>query len=133
MLMVLLLALFTLPILEVIVFIRVADQIGWLSVIGFTLLTAVIGTLMIRAQGLRALATAQEAMAAGKAPVAAVVDGVFLTVAAPLLMTPGFVTDAMGFLLLVPALRHALARVVLRRLEKRLTVVRMDRYDGPMR
>lgn len=117
------------PILEIFVIVKAGGAIGWLSVIGLTILTAVVGTAVIRWQGLTALRQVQSSMADGRVPVAPAIDGVFLIIAAPLLMTPGFVTDAFGFLILIPAVRHALARAALRRLKRaaddgRVTIIR---------
>lgn len=107
-----------LPIAEIFVFVQAGESIGWLSVIGLTILTAVLGTVLIRAQGFEALNKLRAATSEGKAPVEPVVDGVFLLVAAPLMMTPGFITDTFGFLLLVPPVRHEIARYALRRFRR---------------
>ncbi|MHA7872547.1 MAG: FxsA family protein, partial [Hyphococcus sp.] len=72
-----------------------------------------------------ALQAAQKDMQEGRAPVSSAVDGALLIVAAPLLMTPGFLTDAMGFALLVPPVRVFLGRLALRHLKKRI-----DRGDA---
>lgn len=112
------LALLVLPILEIIIFVNAGASIGWLSVIGLTILTALLGTALIRVQGMGALAQLRSSMGDGQAPVAPVVDGVFLIIAAPLMMTPGFLTDAIGFVLLVPPIRHEIARLALRRLRR---------------
>ncbi|WOI53272.1 FxsA family protein [Parvularcula sp. LCG005] len=121
--------LFGLPILEVAVFLKAADAIGWLNVIFMTILTAVAGTAIIRWQGLAAIRELQRTVADGRPPVAPAVDGVFLLLAAPLMMTPGFVTDTLGFLLLVPPVRHAIARWALGKLKRsmdngRVTIIR---------
>ncbi|RFB05445.1 FxsA family protein [Parvularcula marina] len=107
-----------LPIAEIALFIKASAVIGWWSVIGLTILTAVLGTALIRVQGFQALHNLRGSMAEGKAPVEPVVDGVFLLIAAPLMMTPGFLTDTIGFLLLVPPVRHEIARYALRRLRR---------------
>ncbi|MEO0879647.1 MAG: FxsA family protein, partial [Pseudomonadota bacterium] len=60
----------------------------------------------------------QNNMADGKIPVEAAVDGVFLAIAAPFLMTPGFLTDIVGFSLLVPPVRRLLARAALNRFRR---------------
>ena len=121
--------LFGLPILEIFVFVQAGGSIGWLNVLLLTILTAVLGTAIIRWQGLQALADLRQAMADGRPPVAPVVDGIFLLMAAPLLMTPGFVTDACGFLLLVPQVRHTIARWALGKIQNavkdgKVTIIR---------
>ena len=127
--LILFLALIALPIIEIMVFVQAADAIGWLSVIGLTILTAVLGTALIRIQGFAAVQQLRASMQDGRAPVEPVVDGVFLLVAAPLMMTPGFVTDGIGVALLVPPIRHAIARWALAKLKRsvdsgRVTIIR---------
>lgn len=112
--------LLVLPIVEIAVIVEVGQATNWLVVIGLTILTAVIGAAIIRRQGMRAATEYRAAVSAGQVPVQAAVDGAALLVAAPFLMTPGFVTDAFGFALLVPAIRRAVAREVLKRLKKKI-------------
>ena len=121
--------LLVLPILEIALIVEVGQATNWLVVIALTIATAVIGAALIRRQGAAALREVQAARAAGAVPVAAAVDGAALLLAAPLMMTPGFVTDAFGFALLVPPIRHAAARLILRRLRRgiergQVTVIR---------
>lgn len=124
------LLLLAMPVIEIIVFIQAGAVIGWVQVILLTIATAVGGAVLIRLQGFQALRQLQQNMADGKPPVAPVVDGVFLMMAAPLLMTPGFVTDAFGFTLLIPAVRRAIARYALSKLKAQMdsgkvTIIRM--------
>ena len=118
-----------LPIVEIALIVEVGQATNWLVVIGLTIATAVIGAGLIRRQGAAALREVQASRQAGEVPVAAAVDGAALLLAAPLMMTPGFVTDVFGFALLVPAVRHAAARVLLGRLKRgieqgRVTIIR---------
>jgi UPF0716 protein FxsA len=116
-----LVALFVLgPIAEIWVLLATGGVIGAPAVIGLCLLTAIIGGVLLRLQGLAALSAARRDLDAGRAPVEAAVDGVFLVLAAPMLLLPGFLTDFAGFLLLVPPLRHAMARWALARLRRRM-------------
>lgn len=112
------LALIALPIIEIMVIVYAGGAIGWLNVILLTIGTAALGTVIIRAQGLSAIQRIQEDMRDGQMPVGPAVDGAFLLVAAPFLMTPGFITDGIGFLLLVPPVRMVIGRYILRRLQK---------------
>ncbi|MEM6649775.1 MAG: FxsA family protein [Pseudomonadota bacterium] len=116
--LILFLILLALPVIEIIIFVQAGAQIGWVSVILLTILTAVLGTLLIRVQGFQALNSLRQSMAEGRPPVAPMVDGIFLLLAAPLMMTPGFVTDGLGFLLLVPPIRYFIARHALKRLKQ---------------
>ncbi|GAB5388723.1 MAG: FxsA family protein [Alphaproteobacteria bacterium] len=110
----LLIAFILIPLLEIAVFIQVGDAIG----LGFTilgiLLTAFIGLGLIRAQGLAAMTRAQEQMQAGKPPVKEILTGACLLIAGALLLTPGFVTDTIGFLLLTPVFRAVMGATLLK-------------------
>lgn len=107
----LILALFiVVPLAEIAVFIAAGEAIGLLPTIITVIVTAVIGTYLLQRQGLSAMARTQEAMAAGQMPVESIVDGIYLLVAGALLLTPGFITDGVGFLLFVPPVRRWLAK-----------------------
>ncbi len=96
----------TLPLLELYVLIQVGDDIGGLNTIALCLLTAFVGGMLIRWQGLMTLMDARKRMAAGNVPAEHAFHGILLTLAGVLLFTPGFITDSAGFLLLVPPLRR---------------------------
>lgn len=102
------------PLIEIAVFIEVGDRIGLWPTIAVVVATAVAGGTMLRHQGMSVLARAQKAMERQEFPVAEIVDGICLLFAGALLLTPGFVTDALGFVLMVPGLRNALVRPVWR-------------------
>lgn len=104
------------PVAEIYVLLSAGGAFGVWPVIAACIGTAVLGGVLLRIQGFNALLSARRDLEAGKAPVEAAVDGVFLVVAAPMLLLPGFITDFAGFLLLVPPLRRAIARAALRRL-----------------
>ncbi|MBB4265173.1 FxsA family protein [Roseospira visakhapatnamensis] len=110
----LLLAFIATPILEIAVLLKVGGLIGLMPTLVLVVLTAVIGTALLRAQGLSTLNRARESLNRGEAPVRAVFDGACLLVGGALLLTPGFVTDTLGFLLLVPPVRAALLRSLTR-------------------
>jgi UPF0716 protein FxsA len=93
------------PLAEVGVFIQVGGLLGLWPTLALCLLTAAIGTLCIRYQGFNLINQAKAQLDAGEAPVFAVVSGACLLVAGILLLVPGFVTDAVGFLLLLPPAR----------------------------
>ncbi len=94
------------PIVEIALFVQIGGAIG----LGWTLLiilaTAMLGARAIRRQGLNALARAQAQMASGQPPVGEIVHGVLILIAGIMLLTPGFFTDTMGFLLLFPVTRR---------------------------
>ncbi|MFK7901793.1 MAG: FxsA family protein [Nitratireductor sp.] len=96
------------PALEIGVFIMVGGQIGILATIGMILLTAVIGSILLRWQGFQVLTKFQAESAAGKVPGKELLHGAMILVAGVLLLTPGFVTDSIGFLLFVPGVRNVI-------------------------
>ncbi|MEE2699497.1 MAG: FxsA family protein [Pseudomonadota bacterium] len=93
------------PIVEIILFIIVGDRIGLLATIGVVILTAIIGTFLIRHQGIATIKKAQENLKENIFPVNEVFDGLCILIAGALLLTPGFFTDAIGFSLFIPSLR----------------------------
>ena len=103
------------PIIEIFFLIKVGETIGaWWTII-LVVLTAVIGAGLLRQQGLSTLARFQQNMAQGKLPAQEMVEGILLAVGGALLMTPGFVTDAIGFLCLLPFSRQFLAKTIIKR------------------
>jgi UPF0716 protein FxsA len=111
----LLLAFVAVPLIEIGLFIQVG---GWLTLwptLAIVLATGVIGTVLVRAQGLRVLAELRQSLGQMRDPLSPLAHGAMILVAGVLLLTPGFFTDAVGFLLLVPALRQMIiARIVAR-------------------
>lgn len=94
------------PLLEAWLLINVGQVIGAASTIGLIVLTAALGVFWLRKQGISTLARIQNSMAAGKMPATELVEGALLLIAGALLLTPGFATDAIGFLLLWPITRR---------------------------
>jgi UPF0716 protein FxsA len=109
------LAFLLIPIAEIYVLIQVGTVIGALLTIALVVFTAVLGSVLIRAQGLATLARVRTAMERGEVPALELMEGMCLLVAGALLLTPGFVTDSIGFSLLVPALRRAMVLTLLER------------------
>jgi UPF0716 protein FxsA len=107
------------PVIEIAVFIRVGGWIGLWPTIAIVILTAAIGSWLLRLQGLNTLARVQDAFQRGEMPVAELFNGLCLLLAGALLLTPGFVTDAVGFLLFLPSFRMFLVGYGWRFLQKR--------------
>jgi UPF0716 protein FxsA len=107
------------PLAEIAVFIKVGGWLGLGPTLALIILTAVAGAWMLRHQGLAVLTRAQRQMQQGALPVAEVFEGCCLLIAGALLLTPGFLTDAVGALLLLPAVRAALYRRLRRHVELR--------------
>ena len=103
------------PLLEIYLLIQVGGLIGAWPTVFLVVFTAVLGAALLRHQGLYTLNKVQTAMARGEIPTLAMLEGVVLILCGALLLTPGFFTDALGFLGLVPSLRQALIRAVLAR------------------
>jgi len=97
------------PIVEIAVLIQVGGALGLLPTLAIVILTAIIGTRMLRSQGRATFERARQRMGSGEMPASEIVEGMLLLVGGVLLLTPGFVTDAFGFLCLVPASRAWLA------------------------
>jgi UPF0716 protein FxsA len=98
------------PLIEIYFLIEVGSIIGGLPAIGLCLLTAAIGGILVRTQGLKTLLNAQKQLAHGTMPAEAGMHGAMLIIAGVLLFTPGFFTDTAGFALLIPALRGLIIR-----------------------
>ncbi len=110
-------ALIGVPLLEIAVFIQVGGLIGLWPTLGLVVLTAVVGTWQLRAQGLATLTRARGQIDRGVLPTHELFDGLCLLVAGALLLTPGFVTDALGLLLFVAPFREVLRGWVTRHLK----------------
>ncbi|HKK56423.1 FxsA family protein [Marinobacter sp.] len=104
------------PIVEMTILIKVGVAIGALNTVGLVLLTAVIGAALLRQQGLSTLLKANQRLNSGELPAREVAEGLILAVGGALLLTPGFVTDGIGFLCLLPGSRHWLAGQALKRM-----------------
>ncbi|NQW01481.1 MAG: FxsA family protein [Rhodospirillales bacterium] len=114
-----LLALIVMPIVEIAVFIEVGGRIGLFNTIAVVFITAVAGTALLRWQGLSVLGRAQESLRVNRFPMEEVFDGLCLVFAGALLLTPGFVTDGIGFLLFLPPVRQILKRFAIRHISLR--------------
>ena len=120
-----LIAFIALPLLEIGVFISVGEDIGILATVAATIVTAVLGTVLVRTQGLTTLHKVSESLNRGDMPLRPVFDGACQLVAGALLLAPGFITDALGLLLFVPIVRGGLLAWLMSRTAL-FTVVRAD-------
>ena len=105
----------TIPLVEIYFLIQVGEVIGAWPTVLLVVITAVLGVWLLRWQGLSTLTRVQTSLQHGELPAQAMLEGMLLLVAGALLLTPGFVTDGFGFLILVPPLRHRMAGWLLQR------------------
>ncbi|WP_027859353.1 FxsA family protein [Marinobacterium jannaschii] len=115
------------PIIEITVLLKVGELIGGWYTVGLVLLSAFIGVNMLRYQGLSTLARAQQRMAMGEMPGQEMIEGIVLAVGGALLVTPGFVTDVIGFSCLIPFTRQGFVRLLM----SRFTMVTMQQNQNP--
>ena len=114
----LLLLFIALPAIELALLIEIGQRIGTLETLGLIVVTGIVGASMARSQGLRVIANVQKQLGRGEMPADSLVDGLMILIASALLVTPGILTDAFGFLCLVPAFRSRVKREVIRRFER---------------
>jgi UPF0716 protein FxsA len=107
------------------VIIQVGQAIGALWTILLLIADSVIGVRLLSWQGRNAWRRFQEALAAGRVPHAEILDGVMIVVGGTLLLTPGFITDAVGLLLLLPPTRALIRRALVRSLRRRGAIARV--------
>ena len=112
------------PVLELIVMFKVAGAFGWLETLSVLVLISFVGAWLVRRQGLSMLMRIQRELSEGTVPTKSVVDGLLLLVAGVLLLTPGFVSDVFGILLVLPPTRIALRTALIRRYRSRIEVYR---------
>ncbi len=96
------------PIVEIYLLIQVGGLIGVMPTIGLVVLTAVIGAALLRAQGLQTYLRFNQALSEGRLPATEILEGVALLIGGALLLTPGFFTDFIGFICLIPFSRRIL-------------------------
>ena len=115
------------PLIEIYFLIEIGEQIGSGFTVFMVVLTALIGAGLVRYQGFTTLARAQREMLNDRLPAVEVIEGALLLLAGALLLIPGFITDALGFILLVPPLRQYFIR---RFMQKRVVQADSRIYDG---
>ena len=98
------------PVVEVILFVTVGDAIGILSTAAMVVGTALLGAALVKRQGIATWARARRRLESGQLPGDELAHGAMILVSGALLLTPGFLTDAIGFALLVPAVRDVVKR-----------------------
>ncbi len=107
------------PLVELALLLQVAERVGSLPTVALVVFTGALGAVLARRQGLRAWSEVQRELARGRSPGSALVDGLAILVGAAFLLTPGILTDAVGFGLLVPRARRWLAAGATRAMRQR--------------
>ena len=127
------------PAVELILLIEIGQRIGTLATIGLIVGTGIVGASLARQQGISTFARLRKDLEAGRLPAEPIVDGVLILVAAAVLITPGVLTDLVGFLCLVPACRRLIKRSLKRRFERAMrkgtagVIVTLDDAGDPSR
>jgi UPF0716 protein FxsA len=121
------------PLVELYVIIQVGEAIGALPTIGLLVLDSLLGAALLRSQGRLAWRRFREALRAGRPPAREVLDGALVIFGGALLLTPGFVTDVLGALLLIPPTRAIARRRLARRFRSRLLVCLATSADAARR
>jgi len=112
---ILLILFLVIPLVEIYFLISVGEVIGAFATVFMVVFTAILGAMLLRSQGLSTLRRVQEASARGEIPALEMIEGMMLLVGGALLLTPGFFTDAIGFICLITPLRQAVIRYWIKR------------------
>ena len=129
------LAFLLVPLIEIALFIQVGGLIGLWPTLAIVVITAIVGTALVRSQGLRALGELQGSFSRLEDPTTPLAHGAMILLAGALLLTPGFFTDAVGFAFLVPRFRAAAYRAIRDRVKVQSfgTPGGMGQRPGPQR
>tara|TARA_B100000686_G_scaffold271184_1_gene287801 strand:+ start:3196 stop:3585 length:390 start_codon:yes stop_codon:yes gene_type:complete len=105
--------------MEVILFITVGKHIGLWNTILIIIVTGIIGAILVKSQGISIINKAMEELKSNKMPILSIFEGIAILVAGAFLLTPGFLTDTLGGLLLIPKTRNILIEYIISFLKKR--------------
>ena len=119
MLLKLFLAFTTIPIIEIFLLIEIGSMFGALTAVTLVILTGFLGAFLARMQGMQTLYRIQESLREGRMPSGELLDALLIVIAGLVLLTPGFLTDSAGFLLLIPATRNSIKYWLRRQIELR--------------
>jgi UPF0716 protein FxsA len=111
------------PFAEIFVLLQVGHAIGVVNTLGLLILVSVVGAWLAKREGLGVLRRMQRSVDAGRVPGTELVDGFLILLAAALMLTPGFLTDVLAILLLLPPVRAVVRRELRRRLARRIQLI----------
>ncbi len=118
------------PALEIFLLIKIGTQIGALNTVSLIFLTALIGVYFAKLQGIKTLKSGMVNLYQNKMPIYEIISGASIAMAALLLIVPGFFTDFIGFLLLVPFTRRILFALIFKNKPKSQTTNHNETIDG---
>ena len=108
-----LISIIAIPIIEILLFIKIGENIGAINTVLLIIFTAIVGVYFARIQGIRTIKSGFINIYQNKLPIYEILSGASIAIAAVLLITPGFFTDTMGFLLLIPITRKLLLNPII--------------------
>ena len=111
------------PIVELLLLLALADLTGFWITVGLIVVTGVLGASLARHQGLRCWREVQQRMARGEVPADSLQDGLMILIAGAVLITPGVLTDLLGFALLMPPIRRFLKGYLAKRMKARIVMM----------
>ncbi|MDA7917717.1 FxsA family protein [bacterium] len=111
------------PVAELYLFLTLGEELGVKNTIAIIIITAILGAALTKSQGRRAMRKFQQATAEGRMPAKEALEGLMILLAGAVLITPGFLTDTVGFLLLVPPVRTAVAGFLGKRLKGKIQII----------
>ena len=118
------------PIIEIYLFIKIGSQIGAFSTISLIFVTAICGVAYVRYEGFNTLKSAMSQIVKNEVPIYEIISGATLAVASLLLILPGFATDIIGFLLIIPFTRNLLFKFITKKYEKTKVSGEDDLIEG---
>ncbi len=119
------------PIIEIGLFIQLGGFLGLWPTLGIVVLTALLGSLLLRMQGLSTLEELKRTAETGQSPAGPMANGALILVAGLLLLTPGFFTDSIGFLLMVPPVRTLLIKWIATRAQMKMYAAAANSPQAP--
>ena len=107
-----------LPILELVLLFEVHGIVGFLPTVLLVFATGIVGATLVRQQGIQTLFNIRQELALGNLPAPQMIDGIMILISGAFLITPGLLTDTLGFALLIPTVRTLIRTAILKRIEK---------------
>lgn len=119
------------PIIEIGLFIQLGGFIGLWPTLAIVVITALLGSILLRQQGLSTLENLRRSAESGQSPAGPLANGALILVAGLLLLTPGFFTDSIGFLLMVPPVRALLIKWIAARAQMKIYAAAANSQQAP--